>query len=180
MGWGGLGRPGVGCSCRCGVPLSPPSLTAGLPLVGSTQVSCKQPISAAVDSPHLMPVEHGLPCHLVAMGLGGQAIPCVRCLPFACSLLLRCSLPPSFPCYPCHPSLCLCLASPPHFPIYCCYPSCPSWCGSHVLPCCAPPTLVRWCSTFSHAYSCPCPMQLSPCTRIPLFCMVVSAPRAVG
>ena len=35
----------------------------------------KQPIWAAGDTPHLMPVEHGLPWHPVATGLAGQAIP---------------------------------------------------------------------------------------------------------
>ena len=36
----------------------------------------KQPIWAAGDTPHLMPVEQGLPWHPVATGLAGQAIPC--------------------------------------------------------------------------------------------------------
>ena len=35
----------------------------------------KQPIWAAGDTPHLMPVEQGLPWHPVATGLAGQAIP---------------------------------------------------------------------------------------------------------
>ena len=35
----------------------------------------KQPIWAAGDTPHLMPVEQGLPWHPVAMGLAGQAPP---------------------------------------------------------------------------------------------------------
>ena len=34
----------------------------------------KQPIWAAGDTPHLMPVEQGLPWHPVATGLAGQAI----------------------------------------------------------------------------------------------------------
>ena len=38
----------------------------------------KQPIWAAGDTPHLMPVEQGLPWHPVATGLAGQAIPFVR------------------------------------------------------------------------------------------------------
>ena len=35
----------------------------------------KQPIWAAGDTPHLMPVEQGFPWHPVATGLAGQAIP---------------------------------------------------------------------------------------------------------
>ena len=35
----------------------------------------RQPIWAAGDTPHLMPVEQGLPWHPVATGLAGQAIP---------------------------------------------------------------------------------------------------------
>ena len=37
----------------------------------------KQPIRAAGDTPHLMPVEQGLPWHSVATWLAGQAIPFV-------------------------------------------------------------------------------------------------------
>ena len=62
-------------SPRC--PGRPPyvlfPLTAGLPLM----LLRKQPIWAAGDTPHLMPVEQGLPGHLVATGLAGQAIPFV-------------------------------------------------------------------------------------------------------
>ena len=62
-------------STRC--PGCPPyvlfPLTAGLPLMGSR--SAKQPIWAAGDTPHLMPVDKGLPWHPVATGLAGQAIP---------------------------------------------------------------------------------------------------------
>ena len=47
-------------------------LTAGLPLLR------KQPIWAAGDTPHLMPVEQGLPWHPVATGLAGQAIPSLK------------------------------------------------------------------------------------------------------
>ena len=44
----------------------------GLPLLLG-----KQPIWAAGHTPHLMPVEQGLPWHPVATGLAGQAIPFV-------------------------------------------------------------------------------------------------------
>ena len=50
---------------------------AGLPLMGSHSLLRKQPIWAAGDTPHLMPVEQGLPWHPVATGLAGQAIPFV-------------------------------------------------------------------------------------------------------
>ena len=48
------------------------SAPSGLPLLLR-----KQPIWAAGDTPHLMPVEQGLPWHPVATGLAGQALPCV-------------------------------------------------------------------------------------------------------
>ena len=53
-------------------PFSPHGWSApdGLPLLLR-----KQPIWAAGDTPHLMPVEQGLPWHPVATGLAGQAIP---------------------------------------------------------------------------------------------------------
>ena len=56
------------------VPFPPHGWSApdGLPLL-----LCKQPIWAAGDTPHLMPVEQGLPWHPVATGLAGQAIPFV-------------------------------------------------------------------------------------------------------
>ena len=64
-------------STRC--PGRPPyvlfPLTAGLPLMGSHSCCTKQPIWAVGDTPHLMPVEQGLPRHPVATGLAGQAIP---------------------------------------------------------------------------------------------------------
>ena len=50
-------------------------LTAGLPLIDSRFLLRKQPIWAAGDTPHLMPVEQRLPWHPVATGLAGQAIP---------------------------------------------------------------------------------------------------------
>ena len=37
----------------------------------------KQPVWAAGDIPHLMPVEHGLPSHSVVTGVAGQAIPLI-------------------------------------------------------------------------------------------------------
>ena len=45
-------------------------LVDGLPLLLR-----KQPIWAAGDTPHLMPVEQGLPWHPIATGLAGQGIP---------------------------------------------------------------------------------------------------------
>ena len=63
-----LSRPSTICPC-------PPhgwSAPDGFPLLLS-----KQPIWAAGDTPHLMPVEQGLPWHPVATGLAGQAIPFV-------------------------------------------------------------------------------------------------------
>ena len=53
-------------------PFPPHSWSApdGLPLLLR-----KQPIWAAGDTPHLMPVEQGLPWHPVATGLAGQATP---------------------------------------------------------------------------------------------------------
>ena len=80
------------------------------------------------DTPHLMPVEQGLPWHPVATGLAGQAIPFVVAASHAHSLptgslawlpLLPCCAPP--PCLLCSPSsllvwlprsLCLCCSSP--------------------------------------------------------------------
>ena len=63
-----LSRP----STRCPFPPHGWSAPNGLPLLLR-----KQPIWATGDTPHLMPVEHGLPLHLVATGLAGQAIPFV-------------------------------------------------------------------------------------------------------
>ena len=61
-----LSRPSTIC------PFPPHGWSApdGLPLLLR-----KQPIWAAADTPHLMPVEQGLPWHPVATGLAGQAIP---------------------------------------------------------------------------------------------------------
>ena len=61
-----LSRPSTIC------PFPPHGWSApdGLPLL-----LCKQPIWAAGDTPHLMPVEQGLPWHPVATGLAGQATP---------------------------------------------------------------------------------------------------------
>ena len=61
-----LSRP----STICPFPPHDQSAPDGLPLL-----LCKQPIWAAGDIPHLMPVEQGLPWHRVATGLAGQAIP---------------------------------------------------------------------------------------------------------
>ena len=77
-GWGGgdmgahgwIVDVGVGCPCQ---PLSPHGWSAG----GLHPVSCKQPVWAAGDTPHLMPVEQGLPWHPIATGLAGEALPCV-------------------------------------------------------------------------------------------------------
>ena len=69
-------------STRC--PGRPPYVL--FPLTASLR---KQPIWAAGDTPHLMPVEQGLPWHPVATGLAGQAIPFIvaashaHALPFA-------------------------------------------------------------------------------------------------
>ena len=80
------------------------------------QPLCKQPIWAAGDNPHLMPVEQGLPWHPVATGLAGQAIPFIvaashaQALPsapfwflfplFWLPLLPRCAPPPCPLCLP--------------------------------------------------------------------------------
>ena len=63
-----LSRPSTIC------PFHPHGWSApnGLPLLLR-----KQPIWAAGDTPHLMPVEQGLPSHPLATGLAGQAIPFV-------------------------------------------------------------------------------------------------------
>ena len=88
---GDLGTPrwvaGVGVGCGLGGPRRPfpphsRSAPGGLPVL-----LCKQPIWAAGDTPHLMPVEHGLPWHPVATGLAG------RCLPCACSPILYFLIP---------------------------------------------------------------------------------------
>ena len=90
MGWGDLGTPGwvagVGVGCGLGGPCRPFPLhgwsaPGGLPLLLR-----KQPIWAARDTPHLMPVEQGLPWHPVATGLAGQAIPCFVAAPHAHAL----------------------------------------------------------------------------------------------
>ena len=72
-----LCRPGAlflhalsGPSTICPCPPHGWSAPDGLPLLLR-----KQPIWAAGDTPHLMPVEQGLPWHPVATGLAGQAIP---------------------------------------------------------------------------------------------------------
>ena len=59
-----------GPSTICPFPPHGWSAPDGLPLLLR-----KQPIWAAGDTPHLMPVEQGLPWHPVATGLAGQAIP---------------------------------------------------------------------------------------------------------
>ena len=59
-----------GPSTMCPFPPHGWSAPDGLPLLLR-----KQPIWAAGDTPHLMPVEQGLPWHPVATGLAGQAIP---------------------------------------------------------------------------------------------------------
>ena len=59
-----------GPSTICPFPPHSWSAPDGLPLLLR-----KQPIWAAGDTPHLMPVEQGLPWHPVATGLAGQAIP---------------------------------------------------------------------------------------------------------
>ena len=59
-----------GPSPICPFPPHGWSAPDGLPLLLR-----KQPIWAAGDTPHLMPVEQGLPWHPVATGLAGQAIP---------------------------------------------------------------------------------------------------------
>ena len=59
-----------GPSTICSFPPHGWSAPDGLPLLLR-----KQPIWAAGDTPHLMPVEQGLPWHPVATGLAGQAIP---------------------------------------------------------------------------------------------------------
>ena len=59
-----------GPSTICPFPPHGWSAPDGLPLLLR-----KQPIWAAGDTPPLMPVEQGLPWHLVATGLAGQAIP---------------------------------------------------------------------------------------------------------
>ena len=56
-------------STICPFPPHGWSAPDGLPLLLR-----KQPIWAAGDTPHLMPVEQGLPWHPVATGLTGQAI----------------------------------------------------------------------------------------------------------
>ena len=59
-----------GPSTICPFPPHGWSAPDGLPLLLR-----KQPIWAVGDTPHLMPVEQGLPWHPVATGLAGQAIP---------------------------------------------------------------------------------------------------------
>ena len=59
-----------GPSTTCSFPPHGWSAPEGLPLLLR-----KQPIWATGDTPHLMPVEQGLPWHPVATGLAGQAIP---------------------------------------------------------------------------------------------------------
>ena len=92
MGWGGPGRPWVGCGYWCGVwaggPLSSLSPHGWSAPGGHPILLRKQPIWAAGDSPHLMPVEQGLPWHPVAMGLAGS-LPPMRML----SHLLRSEMP---------------------------------------------------------------------------------------
>ena len=59
-------------STICPFPPHGWSAPYGLPLLWR-----KQLIWDAGDTPHVMPVEHGLTWHLVATGLAGQAIPFV-------------------------------------------------------------------------------------------------------
>ena len=65
-----------GPSTICAFPPHGWSAPDGLPLLLR-----KQPIWAAGDTPHLMPVEQGLPWHPVATGLAGQAIPFIVPIP---------------------------------------------------------------------------------------------------
>ena len=101
----------------------------------------------------------------------------VSLLPCARSFLLCC---PPRPCFPCCPlCACLCLVAPPHLPVQR-WLSCPSWCGSRVLPGCAAPAPARQRPSFSHARPCPCPTRPSPRGRIPLFDTQGPATHAVG
>ena len=45
-----------------------------------------KPLWAAGDTPHLMPVEQGLPWHPPATGLAGETLPCVVAAPHAHAL----------------------------------------------------------------------------------------------
>ena len=87
-GWGvgDLGAPGwpAGVGVGCGLSPCRPFPPHGWSAAGGHPLLLrKQPIWAAGGTPHLMPVEQGLPWHPVVMGLAGQAIPCVVAAPHA-------------------------------------------------------------------------------------------------
>ena len=95
-----------GPSTICPFPPHGWSAPDGLPLLLR-----KQPIWAAGDTPHLMPVEQGLPWHPVATGLAGQAIPFIVAAshahalpsaPFWFSVPAVLFPPPPPPPSPCH------------------------------------------------------------------------------
>ena len=139
-------------STICAFPPHGWSAPDGLPLLLR-----KQPIWAAGDTPHLMPVEQGLPWHPVATGLAGwpgHPLYC-RCLPCARSTIRSILVP----CSRC--SGCLsCLAVP--LLLVCCARPCPSWCGSRVLCVCVAPPPVGRRSWVPMSRTPSCPTRLPP------------------
>ena len=110
-----------------------------------------------------MPVEEGLPWHPVAMGLAGQAIPCVVAAPPP-PPGARSPIPSILvPCSRC-PGCLSCLAAP--LLLVCCTCPHPSWCGSHVLCGCVAPLPVRWRSWVPLVRTHSCPTHLPPNTTI--------------
>ena len=115
----------------------------------------KQPIWAVGDTPHLMPVEQGLPWHPVAKGLAGQAIPFIVAASHAHAL-------PSTPFW--FPVPAVLVASPASLappPCLLCSP-CPSWCGSRVLCVCVAPPHVCWRSWKPLSCTPSCPTRPPP------------------
>ena len=116
----------------------------------------KQPIWAAGDTPHLMPVEQGLPWHPVVTGLAGQAIPFIvaashaHALPSASFWFPVPAVLVASPALLCPSSLSAVLALVPPGVA-------PTFCVSMLLlhlfvgapgcPCCAPPPVPAACSS---------------------------------
>ena len=144
-------RPSIACLAvfLCGLgalflhALSGPSTICPFPPHGWSApdghplLSRKQPIWAAGDTPHLMPVEQGLPWHPLATALAGQAIPFIvaashaHALPSTPIWFSVPAVPVASPALLC-PSPCL--LCPPLSPLV--------WLPRSVCLCCSSPFLV--------------------------------------
>ena len=160
-----------GPSTICPFPPHGWSASDGLPLLLR-----KQPIWAAGDTPHLMPVEQGLPWHPVATGLAGQAIPFIVAASHAHAL-------PSAPFWFLVPAVLvaspalLCPSSLSGVPALVPLGAAPAFCASVLLPplsggaagcpCRAPPLVPPACpprTRISHLHTmwtAPCPVGCS-------------------